>query len=42
MPTPKLRFTISMSLDGFTASSDQSVDNPIGVGGMRLEGVPLT
>lgn len=33
---PKLRFRISMSLDGFVAGPDQSVDNPIGVGGMRL------
>jgi dihydrofolate reductase len=32
----KLRFRISMSLDGFVAGLDQSVDNPIGVGGMRL------
>ena len=32
----KLRFRISMSLDGFVAGPDQSVDNPIGVGGMRL------
>jgi len=32
----KLRFTISMSLDGFVAGPDQSIDNPIGVGGMDL------
>ena len=32
----KLRFKISMSLDGFVAGPDQSVDNPLGVGGMRL------
>jgi dihydrofolate reductase len=32
----KLRFTISMSLDGFVAGPGQDVDNPIGVGGMRL------
>jgi dihydrofolate reductase len=32
----KLRFTISMSLDGFIAGPRQSVENPIGVGGMRL------
>src|SRR5436853_7392375 len=31
-----LRFKISISLDGFVAGPDQSVDNPIGVGGMRL------
>jgi dihydrofolate reductase len=32
----KLRFKISMSLDGFVAGPDQSVVNPIGVGGMGL------
>jgi dihydrofolate reductase len=32
----KLRFTISMSLDGFVAGPDQSVENPLGVGGERL------
>ena len=32
----KLRLTISMSLDGFVAGPSQSVDDPIGVGGMRL------
>ena len=32
----KLRLRISMSLDGFVAGPRQSVDNPIGVGGMRL------
>ena len=32
----KLRLRISMSLDGFVAGPDQSVDNPLGVGGMRL------
>jgi hypothetical protein len=32
----KLRFTISMSLDGFVAGPNQSVDNPLGIGGMRL------
>lgn len=32
----RLRFRISMSLDGFVAGPDQSVDNPLGVGGMRL------
>src|SRR5205814_9471567 len=32
----KLRFRISMSLDGFVAGPHQSVDNPLGVGGMRL------
>jgi dihydrofolate reductase len=32
----RLRFKISMSLDGFVAGPDQSVENPLGVGGMRL------
>lgn len=32
----KLRFKISMSLDGYVAGPDQSVNNPIGIGGMRL------
>jgi dihydrofolate reductase len=32
----KLRLTISMSLDGFVAGPNQSVDNPLGVGGERL------
>ena len=32
----KVRFDISLSLDGFMAGPDQSVDNPIGVGGMAL------
>ena len=32
----KLRFRISMSLDGFVAGPNQSVQNPLGVGGMRL------
>jgi dihydrofolate reductase len=32
----KLRFRIAISLDGFVAGPSQSVDNPIGVGGMRL------
>lgn len=31
-----LRFTISMSLDGFVAGPNQSIDNPLGIGGMRL------
>ena len=40
----KLRLKISMSLDGFVAGSDQSVQNPLGVGGMRLHEwvLPLT
>ena len=32
----KLRFTISMSLDGFVAGPGQDLDNPLGVGGMSL------
>jgi dihydrofolate reductase len=32
----KLRFRISMSLDGFVAGPSQSVDQPLGVGGMSL------
>jgi dihydrofolate reductase len=32
----RLRFKISMSLDGYVAGPDQSVDNPLGVGGMRV------
>jgi dihydrofolate reductase len=32
----KLRLKISISLDGFVAGPDQSVDNPLGIGGMRL------
>ena len=32
----KLRFKISMSLDGFVAGPSQSVQNPLGVGGEQL------
>jgi dihydrofolate reductase len=32
----KLRFRISMSLDGFTAGPRQSIENPLGVGGEQL------
>ena len=32
----KLRFRISISLDGFVAGPNQSVENPLGIGGMRL------
>ena len=32
----KLRFTISMSLDGFVAGPAQSLDDPLGIGGMGL------
>lgn len=34
--TSRLRLKISMSLDGFVAGPSQSVDNPLGIGGMRL------
>ena len=33
---PKLRFKISMSLDGYVAGPGQSVQNPLGIGGGRL------
>ena len=36
MDMAKLRFRISMSLDGFVAGPGQSIDHPLGVGGMRL------
>lgn len=32
----KLRFRIAISLDGYTAGPDQSVQNPLGVGGTQL------
>lgn len=32
----KLRFTISMSLDGYVAGPQQSPENPLGIGGERL------
>lgn len=32
----RLRLTITMSLDGYVAGPDQSVENPLGVGGTRL------
>jgi len=32
----KLKLRISMSLDGFVAGPDQSVENPLGIGGMKL------
>jgi dihydrofolate reductase len=34
--TSRLRLKISMSLDGFVAGPSQSVENPLGIGGMRL------
>ena len=40
----RLRLKISMSLDGFVAGPSQSVENPLGIGGMGLHewAVPLT
>lgn len=40
----KLRFRISMSLDGFVAGPDQSLENPLGIGGEGLHEwvVPLS
>src|SRR5437899_6472868 len=36
-PMPRLRVhNFSMSLDGYVAGPDQSVDNPLGVSGNRL------
>jgi len=32
----RLRLRISMSLDGFVAGPEQSVANPLGIGGMKL------
>lgn len=32
----KVRFRIAMSLDGYAAGPEQSVENPLGIGGMRL------
>src|SRR5687767_13387962 len=32
----RVRFRISMSLDGFVAGPAQSVEHPLGIGGMRL------
>jgi dihydrofolate reductase len=32
----KVRLGMAMSLDGFVAGPDQSVKNPLGIGGMRL------
>ena len=39
----KLRFNITMSLDGFVAGPNQSVENPLGVGGEALHewAIPL-
>jgi dihydrofolate reductase len=32
----KIRFSVSISLDGYMAGPDQSEENPLGVGGMEL------
>jgi dihydrofolate reductase len=32
----ELKFSLSMSLDGYAAGPDQSLENPLGVGGMAL------
>ena len=32
----KIRFNLSISLDGYLAGPDQSLENPLGVGGMHL------
>ena len=36
MNSPRLRLKLSMSLDGYVAGPHQSVENPLGIGGMRL------
>lgn len=36
MNSPKLRLKLSISLDGFVAGPNQSVQNPLGIGGTRL------
>jgi dihydrofolate reductase len=36
IPMSKLRYAVSISLDGFVAGPDQSTDNPLGVGGLLL------
>ena len=41
MSSTKLRLWIAMSLDGFVAGPSQSVENPLGIGGMRLHGLEL-
>lgn len=33
---PRLRLKISMALDGYVAGPGQSVEHPLGVGGMQL------
>ncbi|MFZ1154155.1 MAG: dihydrofolate reductase family protein [Solirubrobacteraceae bacterium] len=36
MEDPKLRFEVSMSVDGFTAGPNQSEEHPLGIGGGQL------
>jgi dihydrofolate reductase len=35
-PMPRLKLNLSISLDGYVAAPNASLENPIGVGGMRL------
>jgi dihydrofolate reductase len=42
MDVPKLRFRISISLDGYVAGPNQSLKNPLGVGGENLHGWALS
>jgi hypothetical protein len=37
----KIRFNVSLSLDGYLAGPDQSEENPLGFGGNWLSLVPL-
>ncbi len=37
---PMVRLRLAISLDGFVAGPDQSVEHPLGVGGMRLFSTP--
>lgn len=38
----KLRFKIAMSLDGYTAGPEQSVKNPLGIGGLPHRMSPIS
>jgi dihydrofolate reductase len=42
MDVPKLRFRISISLDGYVAGPNQSLKDPLGVGGENLHGWALS
>src|SRR3954451_5217851 len=35
-PLPRLKLNLSISLDGYVAAPNASLENPLGVGGMRL------